>query len=268
MGNLNHTSTPQSITHRIATLDEHRQTLKDVLKTARERVIIISPSVSRYEMRQDDVAGLVQAAVRRGVKIAVVTDDKQNRIDGVLKNVAKAGIDELQHFGARVIILDGIQYKILIKDNDLLVKGNFCWLSAARDGEKVKKSLSVVTGGEAARAMIEDELMWLNALIERGRRARERQGQRQEGIRQTERRSEAAKDTREAAGQNWDPASASPSGAAQALAGIVLAGIVLICAAGGGKATLISALALVATLVVVIGPIVVIRNVMYKSKEV
>jgi hypothetical protein len=226
MENSNYTSTPQSTpqstTHRIATLDEHRQALKYVLKTARERVIIISPSVSRYEMRQDDVAGLVRAAVSRGVVVSVITDDKQNRINGEMKNVARAGFLELLHAGAAVTVLDGIQYKILIKDNNLIVKGNFYWLSAAREGEKVKKAFSVVTGGEAAKTMIEDELRDLQ------KRERERRPAAEVSIKGQgpERGNRGAKGETQ---PSWDPASASPGKAVSILTAIVFAGIILLC---------------------------------------
>jgi hypothetical protein len=237
MENLNHTSTPQSTTHRIATLDEHRQALKYVLKTARERVIIISPSVSRYEMRQDDVAGLVRAAVSRGVVVSVITDDKQNRINGEMKNVARAGFLELLQAGARVTIRDGIQYKILIKDNNLIAKGNFLWLSAARQGEKVKKAFSVITAGESARTMIADEL---HELDKRPAAEVSIKGQ------GPERGNKGAKGE---TSPSWDPASARPRKAAMVLAWIVF----MICVTGIWGS---SGFAVVCIMTIIIGPII------------
>jgi len=150
---------------RVASLHDHRALLKDVFRTARERVLIVSPFVSKSALQADGIPARVQLATKRGVLVAVYTDNDLNRVDGELKRSANDGIAELLRSGATVTVLDGIHNKTLIRDNDLITEGSFNWLSAVRTagGKHQREERTIVVEGNEARQMIEDELKGLRS---------------------------------------------------------------------------------------------------------
>ena len=150
---------------RLSSLNEHRSLLREVFQTARERVLIVSPFVSKSALHADGIPARVQSAISRGVVVQVYIDNDLNRVDGGLKRSANDGIAELLRAGATVIVLDGIHNKTLIRDNDLITEGSFNWLSAVRTagGTHQREERTIVVEGAEARQMIEDEIKGLRS---------------------------------------------------------------------------------------------------------
>ena len=145
---------------RLSTLNEHRSLLREVFQTARERVLIVSPFISKSVLQADGIPARVQQATRRGVQVSIYTDNDLNRVDGALKRSANDGIAELIRSGATVTVLDGIHNKTLIRDNDLITEGSFNWLSAVRTagGTHQREERTIMIEGSGARSMIIDEI--------------------------------------------------------------------------------------------------------------
>ena len=145
---------------RLSSLNEHRYLLKEVFQTAQERVLIVSPFISKSALQADGIPARVQQATRRGVQVLIYTDNDLNRVDGALKRSANDGIAELIRSGATVTVLDGIHNKTLIRDNDLITEGSFNWLSAVRTagGTHQREERTIMIEGSGARSMIIDEI--------------------------------------------------------------------------------------------------------------
>jgi hypothetical protein len=166
MEKLNHIAMKKSeAVRRVASLEDHRSLLKEVFQTAQERVLIVSPFVSKSALHADCIPAHVQSAISRGVVVQVYTDNDLNRVDGDLKRSANEGIAELLRAGATVIVLDGIHNKTLIRDNDLITEGSFNWLSAVRTygGTHQREERTIVVEGDEAKGMIEDEIKGLRS---------------------------------------------------------------------------------------------------------
>ena len=156
-------------TTRITTLEEHRNLLKTVLKTAKSRVLVVSPFIADSAIRHDRIPELVSDAVHRGVRVDVFTDDKLNRLeDGAWKPAAKAGMASLAHAGANVSIVSGIHNKTLARDEDLVAEGSFNWLSAVRTkgADMQRQERTLVYEGEEVKGMVEREVDTLNRTTE------------------------------------------------------------------------------------------------------
>jgi phosphatidylserine/phosphatidylglycerophosphate/cardiolipin synthase-like enzyme len=70
---------------RLSSLKEHRSLLREVFQTARERVLIVSPFISKAALHADGIPHRVRAATERGVKVSIYTDNKLNHVDGSFK---------------------------------------------------------------------------------------------------------------------------------------------------------------------------------------
>jgi phosphatidylserine/phosphatidylglycerophosphate/cardiolipin synthase-like enzyme len=158
------TETTHKQIRRVASLQDRRALLREVFQTAHSRVLIVSPFISKSALQADGIPARVQRAIRRGVAVQVYIDNDLNREDGDLKRSANDGIVDLIEAGATVTVLDGIHYKTLIRDNDLITEGSFNWLSAVRTagGTHQREERTIVIEGVEARQMIEDEIMGLN----------------------------------------------------------------------------------------------------------
>jgi hypothetical protein len=242
------TSTSQKTIRRVASLQDHRSLLKEVFQTAQERILIVSPFVSKSALHADGIPGQVQMAIRRGVVVQVYTDNDLNRVDGDLKRSANDGIAELIRSGAKVIILDGIHNKTLIRDNDLITEGSFNWLSAVRTygGTHQREERTIVIEGAEARQMIEDEIKGLTS--KRGGIARIRSSI-PESI-PTPPVPVPTPSKKPTAPASFDPASAQPSRFAQGLAwtALLVAAILFI---GGSFKNSVEAIVAIAFLVFV-----------------
>ena len=159
-------STPKPSVRRISTLAEHRELIKEVLQTAKQRVLIVSPFISSSALNSDGIPGKVRSATGRGVKVDVYTDNQLNRDgSGLLKRSAQAGISDLLHSGAKVTVVNGIHNKTLARDEDLIAEGSFNWLSAVRTrgGVHQREERTMVVEGEQAKGMIEGEVAMLES---------------------------------------------------------------------------------------------------------
>lgn len=148
---------------RISSLEEHRAILKEVLQTAKRRVLIVSPFITNSALKSDGIPGKVRSATGRGVSVSVFTDHKLNREDdgkGAIKRSAQEGIAGLLRAGASVTVVNGIHNKTLARDEDLIADGSFNWLSAVRTkgGVHQREERTMIVEGNEAKAMIEKEV--------------------------------------------------------------------------------------------------------------
>lgn len=150
---------------RISSLADHRALLKEVFASAKKRIIVVSPFVSKSALKYDNIPSMIRDAVARGVSVTIYTDSKLNQDEnGKTKVSAAEGVRLMQEAGAKVhVSLKGIRHKTLIKDNSLIAEGSFNWLSAART-EKVERQREektmVVEGGQAEN-LIKNETLSL-----------------------------------------------------------------------------------------------------------
>jgi hypothetical protein len=147
---------------RLDSLEEHQTILQQVLSTARERVLIVSPYISISVIDSENIAALVTQAVARGVRVQVFVDSQQNCYrTGAMKERAMEGIVALVEAGAQVAVCNGIQRKVLARDCDLYAEGGFNWLSATliRNGERPLEEGTTVYTGENAALKISQELV-------------------------------------------------------------------------------------------------------------
>ena len=153
---------------RIDTLQDHVAFLSEVLKTARRRIVIVSPFVSNHAIKADNLARTIEELTKiKGVTVTVYTDAGLNtRPDGTAKPAAVDGIKTLSDMGARVIVLNGIHSKTLIRDDDLLTEGSFNWFSAVRTSgaDHQREERTLVTEGGDVKLLIDKEMAKLDRL--------------------------------------------------------------------------------------------------------
>ncbi len=117
----------------LTTLEDHQDYLRNVLQSAQRRVIIASPGISYFAIKNDNLDSLIRETVERGVRVIVCTDNTIDMLpNGTLKPQAKDGRDLLVQSLAELNITDRIHTKTLIMDEDRIVHGSFNWLSAVR----------------------------------------------------------------------------------------------------------------------------------------
>lgn len=151
----------------ITTLEGHRDLLTHVLETARQRVVIVSPYISDYAMKSDDLMRKIVAAQDRGVEVMVYTDNRLDvNQDGSLKSRAQSGRKSLAAALTGLRVIKKIHAKILLADEDDVTIGSFNWLSALRDetNQYSNHEQSLRVQGQAAKQIIESSLQALNDL--------------------------------------------------------------------------------------------------------
>lgn len=158
------TTANDNTTKRLQTLEEHQAFLKEVLTTAQQRVVIVSPFISIKAIEHDNLLTEVARSVSRGVEVNIFTDFRLNCIGEDFKPSAADGIAALVKMGAKVAILTGIHNKTLIVDSCLIAEGSFNWLSAVRirNGECQREERTLVYTGETASEMIAREITHIN----------------------------------------------------------------------------------------------------------
>lgn len=120
--------------HRLADIHRHREAIKYYISTAKERVIIVSPYISIHAINEDGIISICKDAIRKGVSITVITDKYLDLdSDNELKPNSKKGRVALQKIGVKLLIVDRIHQKTLLRDDDTLIEGSFNWLSAVRN---------------------------------------------------------------------------------------------------------------------------------------
>ena len=139
--------------------EEHDAFLRAVLGGSRREVYVMSPWIMRRAIRQEGLIPAIEAAVARGVRITVYTDEGFNAERAARgrgeENDFAAAIAALRAAGADTIVLDRIHSKIVMADNDLYCVGSFNWLGAARRGAYVRHETSMVYRGPAVAGEIE-----------------------------------------------------------------------------------------------------------------
>ena len=160
--------TTASKTIRLNTLQEHVTFLSKVLNTAQRRVVIVSPFVSDHAIKADGLAGTIKELIKnKGVTVTVYTNASSNNDpDGKPKPAAVAGIKALTDMGIRVVAINGIHSKTLIRDDNLLAEGSFNWFSAVRTlgAKHQNQEDTLVTEGGDVNLMIGEamaRLEWL-----------------------------------------------------------------------------------------------------------
>lgn len=143
----------------VASLDEHRRHLVDVLRRARHTVGIVSPYLRREALDSDQISSLIEKAVKRGVRVLIATDEAFNKN---YRDEFTQCVEALTTAGAKVLVAKPsergfarLHSKLLWADTSVFVTGSFNWLSAARyeAGQKVEHS-AAISGEAECRAMV------------------------------------------------------------------------------------------------------------------
>jgi hypothetical protein len=139
-------------TFRISNLEEHRQALREALEKSRERVLIVSPYLTRSAIVADDIPSVIKAAVERGVQVYVVYSRDLNRWPDSAARVA----DTLSRAGAEVRVTTRMHSKTLTVDSSRIIEGSFNWLSSNREEGHPRqyRESSLVYQGSYAHALI------------------------------------------------------------------------------------------------------------------
>jgi hypothetical protein len=117
---------------RIATLEEHRATLRRALESAIKQVLIVSPYLSINAVETDEVTVAISRARERGAHVCIVySRDLRSSSE---RNRRKA-VEVLEQAGAEVKAAKRMHNKTLAVDERWMVEGSFNWLSASRDEE-------------------------------------------------------------------------------------------------------------------------------------
>ncbi len=133
------------------TLEEHRAILKECFRKAEKELIICSPFISINAIQEDNISELISEAIRRKVKVTIITDEKFDRQNGQLKENSKDGREVIQSSGATLIIYPKIHSKTICVDDKIFIVGSFNWLSAVRNEERGNKEDSIVLEGDVAK---------------------------------------------------------------------------------------------------------------------
>lgn len=108
---------------RISGLEEHRQVLREAFEQARQKLLIVSPYLTRNAVDADHLLERI-ATTRAQVCIAYSID--------MARTEAQEVAERLDAAGAEVIRLRGFHTKTLAVDNSWFTHGSFNWLSAVR----------------------------------------------------------------------------------------------------------------------------------------
>jgi phosphatidylserine/phosphatidylglycerophosphate/cardiolipin synthase-like enzyme len=114
---------------RISTLEEHRKALRQALEESKERVLIVSPYLTKGAVTADDIPTLLKAAKERGVRVCVVYSRDLNHWPDSAARVAEM----LSKAGAEIKVATRMHSKTLAVDGSRLIEGSFNWLSAKRE---------------------------------------------------------------------------------------------------------------------------------------
>lgn len=150
---------------RLVTLEDHQQALSDAFLNAKERLLIVSPTISIGAIESDQIVQQIKNTVSRGVKVLIYTDADLNLAptSGKLKEAAEKGYAALRASGAELRIANRIHNKSLAIDRHTLIEGSFNWLSAVRirTSKHQKLEISACYRGanvEEAIRFLEEEL--------------------------------------------------------------------------------------------------------------
>lgn len=149
----------------IANLEDHRSVLRGALETAQRHVVIVSPFLTEAVISADDVEAEIQATVRRGAQVRIVSDPQLNKDQAAFERCVR----RLENAGAQVrrATTQGVHSKMLLVDRSWLVVGSFNWLSAVRhpDSQWARYESSLRYDGNEAFEMISKSLRDLAGIV-------------------------------------------------------------------------------------------------------
>jgi hypothetical protein len=116
-------------TTRISKLEDHRRVLREALTESTERVLIVSPYLTKTAVMADDIPHAIEAARKRGIRVCVVYSRDLNQWPDSATRVAET----LSRAGAEVKVATRMHSKTLAVDGSWIVEGSFNWLSAKRE---------------------------------------------------------------------------------------------------------------------------------------
>ncbi|WP_438710744.1 AAA domain-containing protein [Aquimarina muelleri] len=119
--------------NRIDTLEQHRKSLEKCFRIAQEELIIFSPFISIKAIENDNIIALINEAIKRGIKITILTDKHLDKVRNKLKENSELGRKAITATKASLIVVNGIHNKTICVDDKVIIEGSFNWLSATRD---------------------------------------------------------------------------------------------------------------------------------------
>ncbi len=150
----------------IRDLEAHRAVLDEAFKTARTRLVIVSPFLTTSALEADRILDKVSETTARGVSVTVVSDPGLNHRAATEYQHCLA---RLQSVGAKIRIAQsqGVHSKLILVDYAWLVVGSFNWLSAVRDSTSgyARYESSVRYDGHEAFQMIGRSLHDLKDIV-------------------------------------------------------------------------------------------------------
>lgn len=156
-------------TRLIRELQAHRQVLAEAFETARFRLVVVSPFLSKAAIEADGLLERVRKARDRNVRVKVVSDQALN--EGLYTTFPDC-VAALNRAGAEVQIAQsrGVHSKLILVDHSWLVVGSFNWLSAQRsEGARyMRYETSIRYDGPEAFQMISASLSDLSDVIRAG----------------------------------------------------------------------------------------------------
>ena len=133
----------------LQTPEEHRRTLKDTLKSASETVIILSGWATNYTL-DGKFRALLGRCLKRGVMVYIGYGYQKRGAKLIKQEVedeTRDTLEDLQEWcskkkweGRLEVFLFPNHAKILIKDNEYAIHGNFNWLSKLGPGLDEERS--------------------------------------------------------------------------------------------------------------------------------
>lgn len=156
-------------TEQISDLEGHRQTLRSAFESARERLIIVSPYLTKDAIRQDQVPTLIREACTRGVSVVVISSRELCSAEPTKAQAFEECVRLLEEAGAkfRNTQVRSVHSKMLLVDDAWLAVGSFNWLSSVRQSSSVYSyyESSIRYDGQSASAMIQDSMKDLRHLL-------------------------------------------------------------------------------------------------------
>ncbi|EUB84520.1 Phospholipase D-like domain containing protein [Pseudomonas sp. GM30] len=156
-------------TEQISDLEGHRKTLRSAFQTARERLIVVSPYLTKDAIKQDDVLTLIREACARGVSVVVISSRELCSADQKKKDVFDECVRLFKEAGAKFCNtkVRSVHAKLLLVDDAWLAVGSFNWLSSVRQplSDYSFYESSIRYDGESASVMIQNSMKDLRQLL-------------------------------------------------------------------------------------------------------
>lgn len=140
----------------IPLIEEHRYKLLEIFQQAQQRIVIVSPFVSRngpQTYQRDFVRELLEIVLKKNIEICFVCLPEEEGscrfyLDPLLKSYSNLKFVSYPHLHAKTVIMD----------DGLIAEGSFNWLLAARDEVSPyhKHEATLACEGPFAREFIED----------------------------------------------------------------------------------------------------------------